>query len=208
MDNNTLHQNTEERILQAAEQIFYRDGIQGARMQDIADLANINRAMLHYYYRDKKSMARKVIEKAVLNFHSSTHKFLDSDASFEEKMDSYVKHQIELYSSNPELIIFAIHESLRDKDMLKRIFQDKHSHVNKTFSNQLNEEVRKGNIRTFTMEEFVIFVNSQCAFPFIAGPIFKMIFNWNDEKWEAYRTQLIQSLPETIKRSVYINNQI
>ena len=43
--------NTEERILEAAKTVFMKYGLYGARMQDIADTAGINKALLHYYFR-------------------------------------------------------------------------------------------------------------------------------------------------------------
>ncbi len=39
---------TEERIFEAALHVFARKGKDGARMQEIADAAGINKAMLHY----------------------------------------------------------------------------------------------------------------------------------------------------------------
>ena len=38
--------NTEARILEAAKQVFYRKGLDGARMQEIADEAGINKILL------------------------------------------------------------------------------------------------------------------------------------------------------------------
>ncbi|MBK8827725.1 MAG: helix-turn-helix transcriptional regulator [Saprospiraceae bacterium] len=46
---------TEIRIIAAAERIFLM-GLDGARMQDIADEASINKAMLHYYFRNKQQL--------------------------------------------------------------------------------------------------------------------------------------------------------
>jgi len=44
---------TEEKILEAAKKVFVNKGMAGARMQDIADEAGINKALLHYYFRSK-----------------------------------------------------------------------------------------------------------------------------------------------------------
>jgi TetR/AcrR family transcriptional regulator len=203
MDNKKPDQNTEERILEAAMKIFYREGIQGARMQDIADLANINRAMLHYYYRDKKYLSFKVIEKTVMKFKSAIKEHLDADIPFDEKIDKYIKQQIDNFSNNPELVIFALHESLSDKDLLKRVFENEQ--LNEKFINQLDDQIKTGKVRQFSHEEFVVFTISECAFPFIAGAIFKLIFNWDDEKWDAYQNQLKETIPEIIKRSIFTN---
>ena len=48
--------NAEERILAAAKKVFTTKGMAGARMQDIADEAVINKALVHYYFRDKDKM--------------------------------------------------------------------------------------------------------------------------------------------------------
>src|SRR4051794_17780728 len=39
---------SEEKILEAARKVFIAKGMAGARMQDIADEAGINKALLHY----------------------------------------------------------------------------------------------------------------------------------------------------------------
>ena len=46
----------QERIKLAATKVFTLKGLEGARMQDIADEANINKAMLHYYFRNKQQL--------------------------------------------------------------------------------------------------------------------------------------------------------
>jgi AcrR family transcriptional regulator len=47
---------TEEVILEAAMKVFTRRGFAAARTEEIAKEAGINRALLHYYYRDKETI--------------------------------------------------------------------------------------------------------------------------------------------------------
>ena len=54
---------TEERILEAAKKVFIRNGMAGARMQDIADEAGINKALLHYYFRSKEKLFDEIFRK-------------------------------------------------------------------------------------------------------------------------------------------------
>lgn len=44
---------TEERILKAAETEFFTKGFDGARTTSIAERAGVTHAMLHYYFRSK-----------------------------------------------------------------------------------------------------------------------------------------------------------
>ena len=54
---------TEERIFDAATDVFTEKGMDGARMQDIANHAGINKSLLHYYYRSKDRLFDAVFEK-------------------------------------------------------------------------------------------------------------------------------------------------
>ncbi len=53
---------TEEKIFEAATEVFVEKGMDGARMQDIANHAGINKALLHYYYRTKEKLFSAVFE--------------------------------------------------------------------------------------------------------------------------------------------------
>ena len=50
------NKNTEVKILEAARKVFVRKGYDGARMQEIANEAKINKSLLHYYYRTKDKL--------------------------------------------------------------------------------------------------------------------------------------------------------
>ena len=58
--------NTEQSILEAAKIVFIKKGMEGARMQEIADEAGINKAMLHYYYRSKDKLFEAVFKETFL----------------------------------------------------------------------------------------------------------------------------------------------
>lgn len=192
--------NAEERILEAAKKIFLRDGLQGARMQDIADLASINRSMLHYYFRDKEMLSHQTMKSVISQFVITFKENLNSDLSFEEKVDNYIAAEIDLAYNDPNMLIFALHEASKDPDFLKKIINNKHSTI---FREQLKEAYEKGQITTKNTEDFVILVSSLCMFPFIAGPLYMMIFRWDEEKWINYRGVLKRNMPKLIKRILF-----
>jgi len=55
--------NTESTILEAAKSVFQRKGMAGASMQEIVDKADINKALLHYYFRSKQLLFDMVLSK-------------------------------------------------------------------------------------------------------------------------------------------------
>ena len=54
--NNLSDHTTEQKILDAAEVVFHEKGFDGARMQEIADKATINKGLLHYYFKSKDAL--------------------------------------------------------------------------------------------------------------------------------------------------------
>src|SRR5882724_6203533 len=53
---------TARRIVSAAEEIFAEQGLAGARMDEIARAAKVNKALLYYYFRSKEELHRFVLE--------------------------------------------------------------------------------------------------------------------------------------------------
>src|SRR5512138_1830148 len=80
----------ESRILDAADAVFVRRGTDGARMQEIADVAGVNKALLHYYYRTKEALSEAVFKRAVSSFVPGIFEIMASDAELEEKIDGFV----------------------------------------------------------------------------------------------------------------------
>src|SRR5579863_3887023 len=53
---------TARRIVATAEQVFAEQGLAGARMDEIARAAKVNKALLYYYFRSKEELHRFVLE--------------------------------------------------------------------------------------------------------------------------------------------------
>lgn len=64
---------TSERILDAAEELFAKHGIYGVTMREIAELANVDTALLHYYFESKRGVFDAVFARRadVLNIERS-----------------------------------------------------------------------------------------------------------------------------------------
>ena len=77
---------TKTRILDAADAVFVRRGIDGARMQDIADHAGVNKALLHYHFRSKADLARAVWLRIASSFVPGIFQMIGSDISLDEKI--------------------------------------------------------------------------------------------------------------------------
>ena len=89
-----IEKQTEERIFESATEIFIEKGMDGARMQDIADHAWINKALLHYYYRSKEHLFEAVFEKMAAVMFSRFSPVFDEKTSLEDKIRFFFREHI------------------------------------------------------------------------------------------------------------------
>lgn len=110
---------TEKKILNAAKKIFLEKGRDGARMQEIADEAGINKSLLHYYFRSKDKLYEAIFEQEFGNFLPNLKSIITSDDLFSEKVRLVVSKYFELIKKNPFLPLFILDEISRNPDSMK-----------------------------------------------------------------------------------------
>src|SRR5690349_8657956 len=86
--------NTEKKILEAARKVFLAQGMAGARMQDIADKAGINKAMLHYYFRSKDKLFEMIFKEAMAGFVPWANAVFDADIPLFQKIEQFTSEYI------------------------------------------------------------------------------------------------------------------
>src|SRR6476659_8547276 len=99
---------TKTRILDAADAVFVRRGIDGARMQEIADHAGVNKALLHYHFRSKADLARAVWLRIASSFVPGILQMMASDLSLDEKIDRFVDAYHTRLTRHPYLLPYVI----------------------------------------------------------------------------------------------------
>ena len=171
---------TEKIILNAARKVFLQKGFDGARMQNIADEAGINKALVHYYFRSKEKLFDAIFLEVFSAFFPKISEVIVSDISFEKKIAFFVDKYIDMLTANPFLPIFMLHEMHRNPDKIVQLMKKSGIDISKSFGLLIdNGPTGKGKDG---MRHFIINLLALCVFPFVARPIIKgMLFN-NDDK--------------------------
>jgi TetR/AcrR family transcriptional regulator len=120
------NKNTENQILDAAKNVFQTKGMDGARMQEIADKAGINKAMLHYYYRSKQLLFEAVFKTAFSMLAPQLNKILNDESSIFDKIINFSNNYISFVIKHPYLPNFVIQELNRNPEFLKKLVSEKH----------------------------------------------------------------------------------
>ena len=116
--------NTEQKILEAAKSVFLEKGKDGTTMQAIADKAGINKALLHYYFRSKDKLFRKVLEETMSAFLPKIEETFTSEIDFFDKIRMVVKNYISLLYENPFIPAFMLNEINRNPEELFSVIKE------------------------------------------------------------------------------------
>lgn len=196
---------TEKLVLEAAMKVFTQKGYAAARMDDIAKEANINRALLHYYFRSKDKMFDLIFEQKVKEFFSGLGQILFSDRKLEDVIREMVKHEITLIVANPYLPLFVLQELQQSPERLLTHAKASGMSPNlilKRFSVLVNDAIRSKTINKIEPGQLLINIMSLCIYPMIAKPVLKSVLELDDKKFEKMMTHRIGQVSEFILLSI------
>jgi AcrR family transcriptional regulator len=136
-----------ERILKAAAEVFAEIGFGGARVDEIAARAGINKAMLYYHVGDKEQLYATVlldtIDRAIARLTAATGK-AESPA---EKLQCILDTFAELGTTNPYLVPMMLREVASGGAALPDAMLLRMAQVFRTVADVLAEGMRQGEFR-------------------------------------------------------------
>lgn len=187
--------NTEDKILEAAQTVFIQKGMDGSRMQEIADEAGINKALLHYYFRTKQKLFEAIFNKVFKQIFPNLEAFISSDLPIEEKLGTFIDKYISLLLKNPFLPAFILKEIHRDPEFLASVIKSTGVNPNALFS-MFEKEMDAGKIKRMDPKDLLINILAMSIFPVVTKPLMQIMFFENDKK--AYNDFLVKR-KETVK---------
>lgn len=198
---------TETQILEAAHRVFLRRGTAGARTQEIADEAGVNKALLHYYFRTKERLAEAVFLRAARTLFPQLLAALASDQPLREKLQQAVEAELAVLEANPYLPGYVISEfqyrpeHFRDLltdalpvDAVRRAVFDKVQY-------QLDAEAEAGRLRPTRAEDLIVALMAQLVFPFAAAPMLDTLLGLDADAQQAMTERRREGLADAILRS-------
>lgn len=199
MEKRLKDETSEEKILEAARRVFLQKGMAGARMQEIADEAGINKALLHYYFRNKELLFDRIFVQAAGKLFPKIMIILNSDQPLFEKIENFVESYIDVMSENPYLPLFVLNEVHRDPEgFYKRISGELKLPRPDKFLMQIDQEVKLGNIKPVSPLQLFMTIISGTVFPFVAKPLFQMHIGVDEFQFRQFVIQRKAEFPRFI----------
>jgi TetR/AcrR family transcriptional regulator len=193
---------TEDKILSAAKKVFISKGMAGARMQDIADEAGINKALLHYYFKNKEQLFENIFTRLTHGFWQQITSVFESDKPLFEKIHTFCSMYIDKIIENPYIPLFVLYEmNQRPAGFVKKMFRNNPPKPAKLMQ-QIESEVKAGNIRPIRPPQLIMNMISMCVLPFIGKPMFIAVMNIDEKTFIDLMHERKKSVPEFIINSI------
>ncbi len=199
----------EERIIEAAKKVFLKNGYAGARMQDIANEAAINKALLHYYFKNKESLFRVIFMES---FHTMTpllNQMITEESSVAEKLTVFISIYIEMLQRNPYLPLFVINELARHPEQFTQLIKGSEKGMPdfKLLIFKIEEGINMGQINSVDPEALIVNIISLCVFPFLSRPMMELLLQKNPENYNEFLTTRKQEVTKLVLTLIEIPNK-
>jgi Transcriptional regulator len=180
---------TEREIFDAALRVFAQEGRRGARMQTIADAADINKAMLHYYFRNKDTLYEEVFAYTTRQFMASFDESLKQAPTFAETLRAFIDGYIDFVRSNEACMRLMVQENLAGGTLLGEHIREAATSGEappKILVETIASAARTGEIRPVDPDQAVLSVISTCLYAFVAQPTVQIMHPPAADDWDAF----------------------
>ena len=174
--------NSEEKILVAAEEIFISKGFDGARMQHIADEAGTNKALLHYYFLSKEKLFDKVIKRKINSFLPHATQIFKEDIPLIQKLEYFVDDYLAMLYKNKKLPYFILNTINKYPNIAKLLPHGFIEDIKMIFA----KEAKKGNIKNVDPSHLIVSIISMCVFPLIGQPVVQHVLDLESEEYKTF----------------------
>ena len=197
-------------ILQVAEQLFAEVGFDGTSIRDIAQKANINIAMISYYFGSKEKLLESLVLHRISAMSLQLENLLQENLSPIQKMERYVVYYVDRINSN-RCMYQILHFELSNKK--REINLDTFTQVKNNNLKLLSNIIQEGQEQGLFHQD----INVALIPPIIIGSLIHIHMNKsyykdllylkNDIEFENYiTTDFTKHIQKTIKALLIYEN--
>jgi AcrR family transcriptional regulator len=194
----TKSKSTEQKIFDAATELFLEKGVDRTSVREIASKAGINLALMNYYFRSKENLFDAIFSQLVKSNTKTLIEILDSDMPLEDKIRSYVGVYIDMLGENPLLVSFVMAILHRSRERITEMKAISNLYSTESFARQVVEEGKKGNIRRTDPSQLFVDMLSLIAFPFAIRLLVMDRNNYTDEEFSRFIQERKERIPEML----------
>jgi TetR/AcrR family transcriptional regulator len=166
-------------ILEAAVREFSNGGIAGARTEAIAKTAGVNKALLHYYFKDKEGLYGAVLEEVFGGLRAACECSWQGHASAMAKLLAYVECHFDYVAAHPlyprilqrELLRVGSGEETRFGELVENYLGPIHAQLEQV----IREGIARREFRPVDPRHFIPSMTSVIVCYFNSAPVIRLV---------------------------------
>lgn len=202
-----------EKIIAAAAAVFAEKGKHGARMEEIAAKADINRAMLYYYYSTREYLYQEVLQTAVMRIFSDMSGAINQiianeSGDLREKLRAIIGCFFDVFCKDKTMTKIMLDAIANDSQELENVLNNIKSNPTMGIPFKmlafLEEGVAKKVFRPINPRQFVVSTIAISLFYFIGKPVLKVILDLPSAEEEFLRERR-EAIIDLISFGIFAN---
>jgi TetR/AcrR family transcriptional regulator len=193
---------TKEKILAAARKEFSEKGFEGARVDTIAEVAGVNKAMIYYHFASKERLYDAILEELFGRASSFMARILAEELSVEARFSELARFYADLFEGSPELPPIILREMASGGERIRGMFSRTVLQIEapRRARALLDEGIRRGAFRRVDPAHAVISFIGMNLFYLLFQPLVHSIWEIQDE--EGFRRSRPQEVADLFLRGL------
>lgn len=176
-------ESTREKIKAAALEEFVEHGYDGARMQEIANRAGANKAMIHYYFQSKDALFEAILRESFEEMFQLFGQVWESNQSTEQLITTTVHEHLQFLAAHAHLPRILIRELNSNNPIVEKVMHELFKQIGHRRVRQAVEAlatgIESGKLRPIDPKQTIWNIIALNLFIFIARPLLKVI--WKED---------------------------
>ena len=166
---------TARRIVATAEGIFAEQGLAGARMDEIARAAKVNKALLYYYFRSKEELHRFVLETLLSQLSTKVGEAGADVPSPRKRLGAIVDHFFDFVLAHPNYPRLIQREVMSQGPNVGWIVSEYYRPLHGRLVRLIEEGISAGEFRRVDARNAAVTVVAIMVHYFAAAPVLRQV---------------------------------
>lgn len=182
-----IDKDTKQKILQAAEKVFHKNGFKGTRTTQIAEEAGISRTMLHYYFRTKESLFQEILESTLNTVFFHMKRLIGEQVDLDTLVGGIIEVVSDLFEDKPGLPSFIVNIFNESDELAYFLAHSQQDTIPFQLDEILKNEKQQGTVSAeVTGEDLIMNIYGLCVMPYLTMAYVKAKENRDEEAMKAF----------------------
>ena len=193
-----------DRILEVSRKLFVEKGYTGTSIRDIAAEAEVNVAMVNYYFKSKHDLFEIIFDESANIMLNKIFAIIHSDLPFYELLNTWISSYYDMLMQYPQIPIFVLNEVHQHPEhLLELVYKRNPPIVIERLRKRIQKEIKEGTIKDVPVMNLMLSILSLCIFPFLLGGMLTQVSGEKPEEYygilENHKKFVIQFITNAIK---------